>query len=348
MPESRGGSAPPDVAIVVAVYNEIATIEGKLRELSALGRGRVAIECIVVDGGSSDGTDAVILAHAQRDARFTALLTPRANKIAQLNEALARVRAPWVLVTDADARMPPDTLDALLAAARDPNVGVVGTPVVPSRPHALDGWHWRLSNWIRRVERRTGGATGLAVAPCYLFRRDLIDAFPADVVADDVYVVCRAAEQGARTTLAGSEVVELRAAADLYGWYRHKVRRTLGYLREVLRVAPALRTMAGPMRAVLLWRLLALTVAPSMGLVVSVTAAYLTGIPLLAAAVLLLAAGAGRSLDKERRPPVLAAVALPAWTFVIMLTALILYPFVRLTATYDRARLRVSDVGALT
>src|SRR5690606_7259509 len=170
MRQSPANPTTPDVAIVVAVHNEIATIEGKLRELSALGSGSLAIECIVVDGGSTDGTDVVIRAHAQRDARFTAILTRHANKVAQLNEALARVRASWVLVTDADARMPPGTLDALLAAARDPQVGVVGTPVVPSRPHPLDGWHWRLSNWIRRVERRAGGTTGLAVAPCYLFR----------------------------------------------------------------------------------------------------------------------------------------------------------------------------------
>jgi hypothetical protein len=42
-------------------------------------------------------------------------LTTLASKTAQLNESLDRTSAPWILVTDADARVPPDALKCIPA-----------------------------------------------------------------------------------------------------------------------------------------------------------------------------------------------------------------------------------------
>jgi len=297
--ETTAGIEWPMVDVIVAVRNEAQMIAGKLRELDAIAYPADRLRFVIVDGGSSDGTIAAITAHAAQDRRWLTLHTNLASKPAQLNEALACTRAPWILVTDADARVPSDTLRRLLdEAGRDPRIGVVGTTVEPFDPHPLDAWHWRMSNWIRRSERRTGGSTGIVVATCYLFRRNLLDRFPEDALADDVHVVCRAAGQGARTALVEHAVVELRVAATTVWWFRHKLRRTLAYLREVLRFAPGLFRMAAPMRTVLLWRSLALTVGPVAGLGVVLLLISLFGLSWVAGGILVVGLAGVRSAGR--------------------------------------------------
>ena len=72
------------------------------------------------------------------------------------------------MVTDADARLPEETLELMMAAGEaDPLVGVVGAPVDPARPHALEALHWRLGNYLRRREGRRGCAS-LVAGPCFV------------------------------------------------------------------------------------------------------------------------------------------------------------------------------------
>ena len=334
----------PMVDVIVAVRNEARLITAKLRELDAIDYPAHCLHYVLVDGGSSDGTIAAITGHAAKDARWLSICAGVASKSAQLNEAIGRSQAPWILVTDADAQVPRDTLRRLVAeAARDPRIGVVGTLVAPFQPHPLDASHWRISNCIRRLEARAGGTSGLVVATCYLFRRDLLDWFPDDVLADDVHVVCRAAGQGARTALVETVVTELRVAGTTWAWFRHKVARTIGYLREIFRFAPAILGMVTPMRTILLWRTLALTLFPIAG----VAAAILVGVWLgpvaiagAGAGAVAVTAGAATVSRRAAVPAVAVAATLPVWLLLVTLTALVLYPFVRPGVSSVRPMLR--------
>lgn len=337
----------PGVTVIVAALNEAALMPGKLRDLAALDYPRDRLEVIVVDGGSSDGTQAIATAHAAGRQRVCVVETRHENKTAQINEALARVCTPWVLITDADARMPADTLRRLVAAARaDPRVAVVGTTSMPHQPHPLDAWHWRISNAVRRVEHRLGRTTGLVVAPCYLLQRALVARLPDDVVADDVHVACRAAEIGRRTALVETDVEELRGAATLRSWLGHKVRRTLAYLREVFRFLPTAPRMIGPMRAVFLWRAAALTVGPPIaaGVLIATVVASGPAVGTAVAGVMLSAAATGgTALARSRLVDGIVAVALPLWIVVVTATALVSYPFVRQRASFPRTALRTRE-----
>lgn len=337
----------PAVTIVVAALNEATLMPGKLRELVALAYPGPSPRIVVVDGGSSDGTPAIVAEHAASHPRIELVETTLANKIAQLNKALARAQTPWVLVTDVDARLPADALERLMRAARaDDRVAVAGTTAMPRRPYPLDAWHWRLSNALRRLEQRAGRTTGLVVAPCYLFRRSLVDRWPDAAVADDVYVACRAAETGQRAALLDADVEELRSAATLGGWLTHKVRRTMGYQREVFRFLPAAARMTWPMRLVFLWRALALTAGPPLACATLVALARAVPPAAVAAAgVAILAAGAIPRVPSRGRTIVDAVIAasLPVWLVVVTISALVLYPFVRQHASYPRAALQISE-----
>lgn len=338
----------PRVSVVVPTLNEERTIAGKLSELRAIDYPADLIDLYVVDGGSTDDTVAILRSETFKEPRLQAIFTTLADKAAQLNVVLPRIRTPWMLVTDADARVPSDTLAKMVAAVqRDRSVGVVGTPVLPAAPHPLDACHWRVSNWLRRFEHRFG-STGLVVAPCYLVRRDLVDRFPLDAAADDVHVSCAAAAGGARQALVEADVRELRSAITTAGWFGHKVRRTLGYLREVMRFLPLVRRMPYPMAFVFIWRAIALTVVPPLLLAGLAVTIYALGWPAVMAAA---SAPLAAQLANGLRPGTmvsrqLSAVALPFWTLAIVNAALVAYPFYQPRASYAKEPLRAETPDA--
>ncbi|MEA2490629.1 MAG: hypothetical protein QOH21_2421 [Acidobacteriota bacterium] len=316
-------TALPEVLIVVPVYDEAPLILRKLENLAALDYPPALWRATIVDGGSTDGTIAI----AQRwiaqgiagRPAFTLLQTTHRDKTAQLNDALRVESGPeWILVTDADAQLAPETLRALAAVAMaDPSVGVVGAGVRPAAAHPLESLHWRATDWLRQRESDRGSAA-IVAAPCYLARRQFLRAMPPDTLADDVHVACRAMLQGHRVGHASTTVIELRSPRSFRALLRHKYRKADAYLREIVRFLPAVRRMPAPLRAIFLWR-----------------AALLTAVPFLGAAgAVLLALGA----------PTLLESATPAW---LLLALLFLFAPVRAAARAASLAAMLAAVSAL-
>lgn len=327
----------PQIDVIVPVSNEAQLISRKLRNLRALRYPTERLSIFIVDGASTDGTDAVVRDFARRDPRVTFVPTGTADKTLQLNSALARSSAPWIVVTDADAELPPATLRALVdvAEARS-GVSVVGTPLTPSTRYPLELLYWRISNFVRRLESRRGSASTV-VAPCYLFRRSLVDRFPADVVADDLYVSFAAAAAGDSIGFADVDVLELRSPRDAREFFAHKRRKAAAYLRELFRFAPAIRRMPAASRIGFIWRGLQLTVAPVLGIAYCLGVAIeLAARPWLAGLAGLLALACLAGWRRSVGTPALASVRLVALLTIVVLSTLVRYPWVRQTASYPK------------
>src|SRR5437667_2769162 len=267
--QHAGGLEPPSaparwpmVEVLVAVHDEREWIEDKLQNLSELEYPAGLLKIRIIDGASSDGTFEAAASWCRNDSGFEVVRLDVANKTAQLNSALAGSTARWLLVTDADARLRPDTLIGLVAAGEaDDDIAVVGAPVQSARGHALEQLHWRIVNRLRQQESRRGCAS-IVTAPCYLFRRALLPKFAKDVVADDVHVALAAAAAGQRVAVVTALVTELRSPVALADVFRHKVRKADAYLREVVRFWPRIGTMRADARSVFLWRAGQLVLAP--------------------------------------------------------------------------------------
>ena len=238
----QAGPAWPSVDLIVPVFNESKLLAGKLTNVAGLRYVRDRLRIIIVDGASTDGSREIAEAWARSDDRAIVVAAEHPGKATQLNLALRHGTGAWVVVTDADAEMPPNTLQALMRAGRDSNVGAIGSPVLPRNTHPAEHLYGHVLNWLRLREWRRGSASTV-MGPCYAFRRSLIDRIPDDVVSDDVHVAWRVAIRGGAIGLAGPVVHEIRETSTLPALFRQKVRRGSGYFREIFRFLPRVRGM---------------------------------------------------------------------------------------------------------
>lgn len=125
-PEDLGDAQVPALAVVVAARDEAGTeadaaaLEGAARSWLALDHP--ALEVVVVDDGSRDGTAAVLARAFAGDPRARVVhgSTPPPGWLGKVHAQATGVvatTAPWVLLTDADVRLHPAVARAALAWA---------------------------------------------------------------------------------------------------------------------------------------------------------------------------------------------------------------------------------------
>jgi hypothetical protein len=263
---TAAASGLPPVTIIVPVHDEAPVIERKLANLSALRYPPEHLTVLLVDGGSTDGTIPRLVDWTRTRARTRLLRTSCRDKTAQINLAVAEADTPWILLTDADALLAPDTLEQAVAAViRNPHLGVVGVPVRPHAGHPLERLHWRVADWLRAREHDCGSAS-IVTAPCYFARRELLVNMPADTVADDVHVACRAMGAGLAVGVVQTCAIELRSPRTFGALLRHKFRKADAYLREIVRFLPGAARLRPPMRSVFLWRAALMMICPPLAL----------------------------------------------------------------------------------
>jgi 1,2-diacylglycerol 3-beta-glucosyltransferase len=136
----------PAVDVVVAARDEQAVIARLVERIAALRYPLQQLRLWVVDDGSSDRTPQV-LEELRRRHRFLQVLRrePDAGggKSGALNLALKQLRAPWMLVLDADADLQPDTLERLIPFAEAGGWGAVQLRKAVANPEA---------NWLTRAQ----------------------------------------------------------------------------------------------------------------------------------------------------------------------------------------------------
>lgn len=234
------------VTVIVPVYNEEKMILQKIQNLQLQQWGLLDIRVLVVDGGSKDATVSLlksyILGPQKPSFPVEVLESPLSGKINQLNLALSKISPDhYVVVTDADTMI--ETTDGVVRAIKylklNTNVSLVGAwTKPPAHSHLLNAEHayWDKQNRLRFLETNVF-TSSIVVAPFYAFKRNCIDYFPTDCVADDVHIAMVAHQSQNRVIYAHDIVViELRQPGSFTELFRHKLRKAHAYTTELLRV----------------------------------------------------------------------------------------------------------------
>ena len=203
----------PTVSLVVAAHDEAGCIGEKLRNSLALDYPPDRLEVLIGSDGSADGTDATVQAHP--DPRVQLSAAPRAGKTSVLNRCIPAARGEVVVLSDANTRIDPGAVRALVRHFDDPEVGAVCGRLQlynPTRAEYEESAYWKYESWLKALEGTQGAVVG-ANGGLYALRRSLFTPLPPTTIVDDFVIPLRLLDQGYRVlyepaALASEETTE--------------------------------------------------------------------------------------------------------------------------------------------
>ncbi len=149
----------PLLSVLITSWNAAPTIERAIT--SVLEDDRLPVECVVVDDASQDGTADVVAALAARDPRVVLVrVATNGGVSAARNRGLDVARGTWLTFLDADDRLLPGGIGALMAPTSDEDIlAVVGQRVW------TDGTRTWVSRFYDIPDIREPGRKSIATHP---------------------------------------------------------------------------------------------------------------------------------------------------------------------------------------
>ena len=155
--------AAPWLSVIIPCWNAAATIE--TFRGSVLDEHGESLEYVVVDDASTDETPAILAAMAARDPRLVVVQSEaNGGASAARNRALEVARGTWLTFLDADDRILPGGIAALMRPTRSPGVlAVVGQRI------STDGERTWIPTSYDTPDIREPGRKSLATHPGLLY-----------------------------------------------------------------------------------------------------------------------------------------------------------------------------------
>jgi len=205
----------PLISIIIPTYNEAETIGGTIERLRPWGK---LIEIIVADGGSSDGTTALIPAGVK-------LIRSLKGRAVQMNEGARQARGKVLLFLHSDTQLPQDFRQQLKPAVAKQSVVGGAFKVKFGQP----GLFFHLTSLGSNLR---ASLSGIYFGDQAIFtRRDIfekIGGFPAVELMED-WEFSRRLRQAGKTMLLPGPVTTSARRWLLHGkwrtaWLMHKIK----------------------------------------------------------------------------------------------------------------------------
>lgn len=167
-------TAPGTLSVIVPVFNERATVAEILRRMRRVELP-LRVEIIVVDDGSTDGSDQILAALQDSTVKFLKQPVNR-GKGAAIRAGLRVARGDLILIQDADLEYDPDEWPRLIEPILKGKADVVyGSRFTGERKNMMP-LHW-IGNRILSLATNVLYATTLSdMETCYkVFRRTVLD-----------------------------------------------------------------------------------------------------------------------------------------------------------------------------
>jgi glycosyltransferase involved in cell wall biosynthesis len=177
---ASGPASVPTAAVLLPVRDAAATLDRALRSLWR--QSRPDFRVVAVDDGSTDGSRAILDAHARSEPRLEIHHTPRRGLVAALETARAAARAPYLARFDADDVCHPDRFRRQVAYLdAHPRTAAVGSRVAMFPRRSLGpGWR-RYLVWLNGLitpedHAREAFVESPLAHPSVLMRAEALDA----------------------------------------------------------------------------------------------------------------------------------------------------------------------------
>ena len=255
----------PKINIFVPCFNEQNLIQQKIDNLNTLKYKNSRLDVYFLHGESTDKTGDIIGDAISQTHNFHLIETRCTGKINQLNYGLlhCKGKSNIILCTDVDAILSEDVLTLFcLAFQADEKVCLVGANISPLATIKMEDYFWRDQNIIRSLESKVY-TSSIVVAPCYAFKSSLLEQFPKDCVADDIYISFKANTENYLTKyITEAQGKETRTPKTFGEFFVHKFRKGNAYLIELFRFFYRLPHMTGWWKIIFLTKFFQLAIMP--------------------------------------------------------------------------------------
>jgi cellulose synthase/poly-beta-1,6-N-acetylglucosamine synthase-like glycosyltransferase len=172
----RKADVEPTVTIVIAAYNEEASIARRIENLLELDYPRDKLEVVVSSDASSDRTEEIALQYPG----VKVLANPKGGKVAAQDRAVRQTSSEIVAFSDANCTWSPDALRTLVRAFADPDVAYVcgQLRILRADGSNKEGVYWRYEMGVRDAESQLGSITGGNGSIYALRRGDYVEVDP--------------------------------------------------------------------------------------------------------------------------------------------------------------------------
>ena len=334
----------PTITIIIPTFNEELIIKDKIENTIALDYPIDKLRILFCDGGSTDNTQKIIhfyTKNTEARKKIDLIHSPDKGKIPQLNYAISHASSDIIVISDADALLSPNALYVIQENLSQEKIGLIGLSSEPRNAIKEEAYFWNQQNRLRLAESHFYSPL-YVIATCYAFRKDLIQQFPKDVIADDIYISFYAIKKGYKTRYTPeATVTELRSPTKTTELVKHKIRKTNAFLHELFRYFTPFLHAKSRWQIIFFTRFFQATLGPILSLIFVLIFVYLLFtsltklLPLLTFGILSLT-------YLLIRPDALRGFWLKLKMFllihVILYYCLITYLFYRQTTVYKRIR----------
>lgn len=231
----RPGFEWPQVAVVIAAYNEQKHIAERVRNLLELDYPADRLAIYIGSDGSRDDTGCILQAFS--DPRLHVFLfTENRGKANVLNDLVSRGQEGVVVFSDANTFFAPDALKQLMQPFADEAVGCVSGELhlTSAGGNNQDGLYWRVEQFLKFFESRIGGALG-ANGAIYAIRRRFWVPLRPDTICDDFCVAMNVSAAGGRIVYTPAARAEEEMPESIGDEYHRRIRIGIGNFQALIR-----------------------------------------------------------------------------------------------------------------
>lgn len=238
---ARSATYRPFVSVIVPAWNEEVGIRTTVSSL--LASDYPDLEVVVVNDGSTDGTEDVVLrlldeerARGDRGRTLVYRRQPNAGKARALNHGVRVARGEIIVTVDADSVVEPDAIGRIVDRFADPRVMCVAGNVKIGNPGSVLGTVQRfeyLMGFFSKNADSILGSVYIVGGAAAAYRRSVLEEvgeFAVDVITEDIEMSTRILEAGHRIEYAPRAVVWTEVPSELPGLARQRLRWKHGRL----------------------------------------------------------------------------------------------------------------------
>lgn len=237
----------PNLAILIAAYNEETVIEDKIRSIYNTSYPLDKIKVYVGSDSSTDNTDVIV---NQLSTEYSSLslkrFEARTGKAGIINQLAEIADSELFILTDANVNFEPTTLFELVKHFKNQKIKIVGANTLYREINHTDGialqedTYLNIENIIKINEGNIWGASMGVEGSCYAIRKEEYTTVPKAFIVDDFFITMEVLKKGGKVIFEKNAICYESVVNDPKIEFKRKVRissgnfQNLNYFKSIL------------------------------------------------------------------------------------------------------------------